>query len=85
MDEEQPTGKRICANCCIEVGSEGRVWCLSCYHDDTDLELLMFKRPKEELEAESASRIADWLNRTGTEEHSCSEPSSVEDYFSMGN
>ena len=85
MEEEQPTGKRICARCCIEVGSEGRVWCVSCYHDDTDSELFMFKRPKEELEAESACRIADWLNRTGTEEQSCSEPSSVEDYFSMSN
>ena len=82
-EEEQSSGKRVCASCCIEVGSEGRVWCLACYQDDTDLELYTFKRSKEELEAESANRISDWLNRAGTEEQSCSEPSSGEDYFNM--
>lgn len=58
----------------MEVGSDGRVWCTACYQDDTELEIYN-PRTKEALEAESASRIADWLNRSGAEEETFSEPS----------
>lgn len=27
-------GRSICAKCCVEVGAEGRVWCLVCYEDE---------------------------------------------------
>ena len=83
MEEEQAGGKRICASCCVEIGSEGRVWCLGCYNDDTELELCNPKRTKEELEAESASRIADWLDRTGTEDHSFTDSSIREEFGSV--
>ena len=66
-EDSLPGGKRVCSGCCVEIGSEGMVWCLACYTDDTELEPFSMKHTKEELEVESANRIADWLNRTGPE------------------
>ncbi|KAI4139975.1 MAG: hypothetical protein LQ340_007945, partial [Diploschistes diacapsis] len=50
--EDLTGGKRTCAGCCVEVGSEGRVWCLPCYNDETELELYNTKKTKEELGVE---------------------------------
>ena len=54
-------GKRVCSSCCVEVGSEGTVWCRSCYDDDTEIEGL-YKCNKGQLQAESEGRVAQWLN-----------------------
>jgi hypothetical protein len=55
-------GKRVCSRCCIEVGSEGTVWCTTCYEDDTEIGI-SHKGTKEELQAESEGRVAEWLSR----------------------
>ena len=55
------TGKRICSKCCVEVGSEGTVWCTTCYEDDTEPE--SNKGTKEQLQVESEGRVAEWLSR----------------------
>ena len=83
LEEEVPAGRRVCASCCVEVGSEGMVWCHDCYKDDTELELYNPKRTKEELEVESAFRIADWLHRTHSEEPGSSPPSFLGDPTEM--
>ena len=55
-------GKRVCRKCCVEVGSEGTVWCNPCYQDDSDLEEFRTGN-KEELQAESEGRVTEWLSR----------------------
>ncbi|MCJ1424497.1 hypothetical protein MMC29_002385 [Sticta canariensis] len=34
--ESVSKGKSICGKCCVEVGAEGKVWCLVCFEDDAD-------------------------------------------------
>lgn len=34
--ESATKGKSICGKCCVEVGAEGKVWCLVCFEDDAD-------------------------------------------------
>lgn len=34
--ESVTKGKSICGKCCVEVGAEGKVWCLVCFEDDAD-------------------------------------------------
>ena len=78
-EEELPTGKRICSSCCVEIGSEGMIWCLACYNDDTGLDAYSTRRTKEELEAESTNRVADWLTRTDSAE--ASDGMSLHDHY----
>ena len=55
-------GKNICGKCCIEVGVEGRVWCLACYGDDAEEEEDYSKgRTKKEMQSVRVDRVADWL------------------------
>lgn len=62
------TGKNICGKCCVEVGVEGRVWCLICYADDADLEDPSRGIIKKELQFERAERVADWLQDCGEDD-----------------
>ena len=55
--------RKVCRRCCHEVGAEGTVWCRVCYDDDTDLET--GKGDAETRQAESAGRVADWLDGCG--------------------
>lgn len=34
--ESVTKGKSICGKCCVEVGAEGKVWCLVCFEDDAE-------------------------------------------------
>ena len=34
--ESVTKGKSICGKCCVEVGAEGKVWCLVCFDDDAE-------------------------------------------------
>jgi hypothetical protein len=54
-------GKRVCGKCCVEVGYDGMVWCLACYEDDGDVEDYSGAKTKQELQVESAQRVAGWL------------------------
>lgn len=53
--------KRVCSRCCVEVGSEGTIWCNICYDDDTEL-TAFHKGNKEQLQIESEGRVAQWLS-----------------------
>ena len=72
VDPGEPVGerrcKKICGKCCVEVGVEGRVWCLVCYEDDADGEDREMERKKKELYSERVERVADWLEGCGREE-----------------
>lgn len=52
----------------MEVGVEGRVWCLICYEDDADGEDREVGKKKKELYSERVGRVADWLEGCGREE-----------------
>lgn len=57
----------MCAACCVEVGVEGRVWCLPCYHNhDDDAEergINAIGKNKKEVETERVGMIAAWLDQ----------------------
>ena len=60
--------KDICGHCCIEVGVEGRVWCLVCYNEEeADEKDSSQGKKKKELHRERAGRVADWLEECGDE------------------
>lgn len=61
-------GRNICGKCCVEVGREGRVWCLGCYEDDEHPEVYAVGMTKKELQVQSVGRIADWLSGCGEEQ-----------------
>ena len=62
-------GKRVCGNCCTEVGVEGTVWCLVCYEDDEDEERNPLKnRDKKELHDESVQKVSGWLQGCGQDD-----------------
>lgn len=65
---EERRSKKICGKCCVEVGVEGRVWCLICYEDDADGEDREAGKKKKELYSERVGRVADWLEGCGREE-----------------
>ncbi|MCJ1315429.1 hypothetical protein MMC15_000748 [Xylographa vitiligo] len=54
-------GRHVCRKCCLEIGAEGRVWCLVCYEDDADPEDYSTGRTKEVMQLERAERVTDWL------------------------
>lgn len=54
-------GRNICGKCCIEVGVEGRVWCLVCYDDDAEEEGHSLGPTKKEMQSERVHKVADWL------------------------
>jgi hypothetical protein len=59
------TSKRVCGKCCTEVGVDGRVWCLSCYEDDENVEDHRIGPTKKDLQTDNLGRIAAWLDRCG--------------------
>ena len=67
LSESTSTGKNICGNCCIEVGSKGRIWCLECYKDDTEIETYKPVTNKLEAQEESLGRVNDWLASCGAD------------------
>jgi len=54
-------GRHVCRKCCLEIGVEGRVWCLVCYEDDADPEDYSTGRTKKAMQLERAERVSDWL------------------------
>ena len=58
-------GRNICGKCCVEVGVEGRVWCLVCFEDDADAEHDSQSSRKDETDGERSERVKDWLNECG--------------------
>lgn len=61
-------GRNVCGKCCVEVGVEGRVWCLVCYGDDedeADAEGRMQGRDKKELLSTRVEKVSDWLRSCG--------------------
>ena len=66
---EADKGRNICGKCCIEVGVEGRVWCLVCYEDDAEEEdEYSHGRTKKEMQSVRVDRVADWLQGCEVEE-----------------
>ena len=60
--------KDVCGHCCIEVGVEGRVWCLVCYNEDEAEEKDYSQgKKKKESHLERVGRVADWLEECGDE------------------
>lgn len=55
-------GKSICSKCCVEVGTEGKVWCLVCFEGDADENTRGGgDSGDEELENETG-RVEEWLD-----------------------
>ena len=66
--ENQPIrGKNVCGKCCVEVGAEGRVWCLACYEDDGDGEDEALAAAQRERPDERDERVQHWLHGCGKE------------------
>lgn len=61
-------GRNICGKCCVEVGVEGRVWCLVCYEDDAEEEDHSLGPTKKEMQSERVDRVADWLQDCGEDD-----------------
>lgn len=61
-------GRNICGKCCIEVGVEGRVWCLVCYEDDAEEVDHSLGPTKKEMQSERVHRVADWLQDCGDDD-----------------
>ena len=55
-------GRSVCGKCCIEVGAEGRVWCLICFNNEHDSE---FAREDESDEEEEGGRKRDQRSSKG--------------------
>ena len=70
-----PKGKSICAKCCLEVGADGRVWCLACYgneHDRDDSRAVESDEEGEQgkimsLRNDSCIGVEQWLERCAAE------------------
>ena len=70
-----PKGRSICAKCCVEVGADGRVWCLVCYEDEHDLDGSgAVESDEEEEEGEigdsrngSCAGVEQWLEKCRNE------------------
>ncbi len=68
-------GRNICAKCCVEVGAEGRVWCLVCYENEHDRDSRGADESDEEgddgklrnLRSGSCVGVEEWLERCGNE------------------
>lgn len=61
-------GKSVCSKCCIEVGTEGKVWCTVCYEDDADdgrQEEYSGDDDSGEREEDETGRVKEWLNSFG--------------------
>lgn len=55
-------GKSICGKCCVEVGVEGKVWCLVCFEDDADDGGDRGGESDGE-EGSGTGRVEEWLDR----------------------
>ena len=64
------TGKKVCSKCCIEVGSEGTVWCNGCYLDDSEMEDFQ-KGNKEQLQAEKKPESSSRSTRPSPSSRAC--------------
>ena len=60
--ESVTKGKSICGKCCVEVGAEGKVWCLVCFEDDADDNGYGGGESDVE-EGDEAGRVEEWLDR----------------------
>ena len=54
-------GKSICSKCCVEVGAEGKVWCIVCFEDDADEDLGRRAESDDEVTDETG-RVEEWLS-----------------------
>ena len=63
-------GRHVCRRCCLEIGVEGRVWCLVCYEDDADPEDYSNGRTKKAMQLERAERVTDWLQECSEDDDS---------------
>ncbi len=68
-------GRSICAKCCVEVGAEGRVWCLVCYENEHDCDDREGDESDEEVEDGKTGKlrngsclgVEEWLESCGDE------------------
>lgn len=60
--ESVTKGKSICGKCCVEVGVEGKVWCLVCFEDDAEGHEYGGGESDDE-EADETGRVEEWLDR----------------------
>lgn len=64
--------KNVCGKCCVEVGADGRVWCLSCYGDENDRNDRAESDEEENdkidnLRSGSCIGVEEWLKNCGVE------------------
>ena len=55
-------GKSVCSKCCVEVGAEGKVWCLVCFDDDADENVRGGRDSGDEELEDETGRVEEWLD-----------------------
>lgn len=67
-------GKSVCSKCCVEVGAEGKVWCLACFDDDADENSRGGRDSGDEEPEDETGRVEEWLDSFDEEQgHRCGE------------
>lgn len=55
-------GRSVCSKCCVEVGVEGKVWCLACFDDDADDNGMSSRDSGDEELEDETGRVEEWLD-----------------------